>query len=190
MLAIDQERPCEAERHLGHAGEVLAVALDEMRVERELADVLQPGAGRLCNKCLALGDHLRREIVGGIARDARHKRLRLGNGVVHRELEAPEGPRLERDLDLMLAQPQRGNLQTDGHDLAEGKGDRLLRCDLVGAQDAAVVQMQRDRRARYVAAIDTQAAQSDEFGVAESVLDRELHAAIDIFKTSDRIELL
>ena len=53
VLAVDAQRPGEADRHLGHAHEVLDVARQHAGIEREAADVLERGAGALLRRSAA-----------------------------------------------------------------------------------------------------------------------------------------
>ena len=50
MLAVYEQRPGETDRHLRHPDELLDVALQQRRIERVAADVLQRGAGLLAGE--------------------------------------------------------------------------------------------------------------------------------------------
>ena len=68
VLAMDQQRSGEAERHLRHAGEILDVAARYARIDGVAGDMVQRRAGALADERLAGTDDLRAVIVHGIAR--------------------------------------------------------------------------------------------------------------------------
>ena len=81
-----QDRPREADRDLGHAGEALDVALGGVRLDRVVGYVVGLDAGELGDEPLALGDDLVGAVVvlGVGHADAI---VLLGDGVIDLELE-------------------------------------------------------------------------------------------------------
>src|SRR5215211_871206 len=71
VLAVDQERPGDAERDLGDADEVLDVAGGDVGVERVARDVLELDLGVLFDEGAPLVSGLARVVVIAVARDRR-----------------------------------------------------------------------------------------------------------------------
>jgi hypothetical protein len=103
VLAADVERPGEAHRDLRHAGEVLDVALGPRGVERELADVLELDGGEVAHELLPGPHEISRVVVAVVVGHAGALGLRVGEHVLHRELELAEARDLEDDLQLVVA---------------------------------------------------------------------------------------
>ena len=90
-------------RHLRRAGEILAVALGPVRVERILRQVPKLHAAGFFHKRLPFAHDLGRVVVPLVARNARPAVLVLADGVLHFESHSAKGPRLESDFDVVPA---------------------------------------------------------------------------------------
>ena len=139
---MDSQRSNKADRNLGHAGEVLDIALQAVRVEGIVTDVFQLLARVLLDKILASLDGRRAVIIGRVARYLHAMFLFLGDRAVHLEGERAKGLCVELDLDLVLAQRQRRN-SADDIQCASQRKFHLLRCKLFGSQHDVIVQPDR-----------------------------------------------
>jgi hypothetical protein len=98
VLAVDQQRACDADRHLRDPDELLDVAGQHLRIERVARDVLQRGSGLLAQELLAHPGGLARVVVLRVARDGHSV---FGDG---HDLLLPLGVRTlpsEQRLDLL-----------------------------------------------------------------------------------------
>jgi hypothetical protein len=188
MLAVDLEGAGEADRDLGDTGEVLDVPLGDLRVEGVLVDVLELVSGELLDELLPGSDDLRGEVVlllGGdaVALDA------LGDGILDLEGEGAEGLGIERESDLVLPLVELVAAGVDADHAGERERDgagRSDRCTL----DAVAVELEREPVGGYGAAVDADLVEPGHGGVAEPVLQAELHAVLDVLETPQRVHLL
>ena len=189
MLAFDVDRPGEPQRNLGHAAEVLGVAVGDVGVERIVVDVLQSGPGVILDEFLPGGNGLRAVVVGSVARNLHRLRLLFGDAVVDLQLQPAERLGLEADLDFVFSDGQRVDGGDDVKRAAQrevdGLGRQHFRRDL-----AAVLQHDRHSAQGNVLAVKLQPGETGQPGVAQPVLHRELHPLLRIFQTSERMQLL
>ena len=150
--------------------------------------MLQLDPGEFLDERLPGRDDLRRVVVGRRARDARLLLHGLRYGVLHRELELAERPRLEGNGQGVFAVGQRRDVRADGDHGTQRKRQRLGGGDLVGGQHAAILQRKAQVTQRRVATIDGDPQQPHQFSVAQTVLNGELDARGGVFQAAQGVQ--
>jgi hypothetical protein len=167
--------PAKPSGNLRHAGEVLDVAVERVRVERVVGDMGQLGAGILFDERLPRLDDRIAVVVVVVARDAGDGRATLDDGAVDLEREHAEGRSLKLDLDLVHSRRQCRDRTDDVDALAQRKLDRLRR-DIVLLEQLAIAQVDGDAGGGCQAVIDLHVDQLGDDSVAEAVFERESNA--------------
>ena len=107
----------------------------------------------------------------------------LGDGVVHRELEAPEGPRLEADCQRVLAVAQRRDVGADGTTIRSGSPSGWAARYGSGRQHPSIRQRKAEDTHRHVVTIDrdpqspTSSASLNRFSMEKATPEGVLQAA-------------
>ena len=192
VLAVDPERPGEADRDLRHAGEVLDVALGDGRVEAVPGDVVELHAGELLHELLAPGHHLGAEVRGliGIPGNRGPRWLCGGDGVVRDDLQPAEGVGLHVAADLVTAVGPAVLPAPSAGPLAERERGRSLRerrrprpaCGRPRDRAGDAGAEPRGRRPAYL-------VDSRQERVTEPVLEAELEALGVVLEGTRGIEL-
>ncbi len=173
MLAVDPERAGEADRHLRDAGEVLDVALEDVRVERVMREVREPGPGEGLRELLPLRDDAGREVVLLQVGDVRPALGHPLQGVLHLHLEGAERPGVDRDLDLVGAQLEAHPPGVDLRLLAERERLRPLGADRGGRHRLPVAQVHEHLGERDLAPVDDDAKHPEDGRIRQPVLEPE-----------------
>jgi hypothetical protein len=189
VLAVDGEGPGEPHRHLRHADERLDVALEDVGVEGVPPEVLDALAGLRLQEALARADGLLRVVVRLVARHLDAVGLRGDDGVLHLEPEPAHPLDLEGELDLVdaLAHLHAGGVDVDH--LAERERHRVRRRDLGGAEEAAVVEREREVLGGHALVVHRHLVEAGQAGVHEPVLEAEADAVVGGREAAVGVEL-
>ena len=189
VLAVDRQRPGDAERDLRDADEALDVALQRVRVERVVRDVLELRSRELLHELLPLGDGILGVVVLRVARDADPVLVTLGDGVLHLERELSEVVRIEADLDLMHAVPQRRSVRDDMHDFPERERNRAVGGEVGSGPRGAVGEFERETVRGDLIAVDADLVEPEEGDVGEPVFEAEAESAVLASEAAEGVEL-
>ncbi len=191
VLAVDQQRPREADRNLRHADEVLDVAARHRRVEGEAIDVLHRLAAVFRDEALPHLRHALVVVVFLVVGDLDALGGLFGDGVGDLEVELAERRGFEPHDDLVVPHGERAEVdQMDDDRLLERKVERARLRDRRGAQAFALAEIDLDPRMRRLHAVDRDARDARYGGVAQPVLQRQAHSLGGVREAAEGVELL
>ena len=163
------------------------VAFGDVRVERILWDVFQFRAAELFDQRLTLFDNVGVIVVVLVARNTNPFFLDIGNRVIHFELQFAKRLCFKAEFDFVFAFGQRGQLSLDGDGRTQRKRKWSRRRNLRGGENASVVEQQLQRIEWQFFSINGNFSNANQFHIAQPILYRELHSAVRISQTAERV---
>ena len=178
--------PAKPIGHLGHAGEVLDVALGDVRIERVAVEMLQLHPAERFDESLPLPDHLRGAVVLLRIRNGSGPLLRLPHMIPDLDRQAADSLHLDGDLDVVRALGDHLPRGPEVRDLAEGKVLRSLRRDVGRGPPAAITHVHLELARGDLQLADAYPDDASQRDVAEAVLEAEPGAVGGVGQASRR----